>query len=68
MTPKEIKAARTSAGLTQLQAAALIHCGETTWQGWELGTRKMHPAFWELFHIKVGAPHFDGRALQEAWK
>lgn len=53
MTPQEIKAARLAAGLTQAQAAALIHCGMTTWQGWELGTRKMHPAFWELFKLKA---------------
>lgn len=64
MTPVEIKAARLAAGLTQLQAAALIHCGETTWQGWELGTRKMHPAFWQLFQIKA----CDGPALLEAAK
>lgn len=54
MTPEKIKAARVAAGLTQAQAAALVHCGTTTWQGWELGTRKMHPAFWALFKIKVG--------------
>lgn len=52
MTPTEIKAARCCAGLTQQQAAALIHCGASTWQSWELGTRKMHPAFWELFQRK----------------
>lgn len=55
MTPAEIKAARIAAGLTQLQAAARIHCGETTWQAWELGRSKMHPAFWELFKLKAKA-------------
>lgn len=70
MTPTEIKAARTAAGLTQQQAAALIHCGASTWQSWELGTRKMHPAFWELFAIKTGSTpsQFDSTAITEAWK
>lgn len=52
-TPEEIKAARLAAGLSQLAAARRVYCGETTWQNWELGTRKMHPAFWELFNMKV---------------
>lgn len=53
-TPAEVKAARESAGLTQEGAAKLIHCTLRGWQEWEAGNRKMHPAFWELFRIKLG--------------
>lgn len=53
-TPDEIRAVRTAAGLTQQQAAALIHCTTRGWEDWEGGQRKMHPAFWELFRIKLG--------------
>ena len=49
----EIRAARISAGLTQTQAADLVHTTCRTWQQWEAEDRKMHPAFWELFRIKV---------------
>jgi DNA (cytosine-5)-methyltransferase 1 len=52
-TPEEIRAGRESAGLTQREAARLIHCTERGWQDWEGGQRKMHPAFWELFRIKL---------------
>lgn len=55
--PAEIKAAREAAGLTQTEAAALIHCGLNTWQQWESElpdqNRRMHPAFWELFQLKA---------------
>lgn len=60
MTPssKQIKQTREQSGLTQTQAAALIYKGLRTWQGWETqegspGHRKMDPAFWELFKIKI---------------
>lgn len=49
----EIKAAREAAGLTQAEAAYLIHCSSNTWQKWECGERKMRPAYWELFQLKV---------------
>jgi len=42
-----------SAGLTQAGAGLRVHVGLRTWQKWELGERKMHPAFWELFKLKV---------------
>lgn len=51
-TPTEIRAAREAAGLTQTQAAALLHSALRAWQRWEAGDRAMHPAFWELFEIK----------------
>ena len=52
-TPNAIRAARTAAGLTQTQAAAMIYCTLRGWQDWEHGKRTMHPAFWELWRIKV---------------
>lgn len=54
-SPAEILAARTAAGLTQKEAAALIFCSWRTWQDWELGARRMHPAFWLLWRfIRAG--------------
>jgi DNA-binding transcriptional regulator YiaG len=54
-SPEEVRAARELAQLTQKEAADLIHCTESGWQKWELGERRMHPAFWDLF----------GRVLEE---
>lgn len=55
--PAEIRAAREAAGLTQGEAAALIYCHINSWQQWESEepstTRRMHPAFWELWRRKV---------------
>lgn len=56
---EELRAARKAAGLTQTQAGALLHTTCRTWQQWEAGDRKMHPAFWELFRIK--APMLNAR-------
>ncbi|RBH90728.1 XRE family transcriptional regulator [Xanthomonas oryzae pv. oryzae] len=47
--------ARGAAGLTQTEAAALVHSNIRSWQKWELGERRMHPAFWELFRLKLAA-------------
>lgn len=52
-TPKKIKQARKTAGLTQTQAAALIYKQLRTWQQWEAGDRTMDPALFELFEIKT---------------
>jgi putative transcriptional regulator len=52
-SPKEIAAARAAAQLTQTEAGQLIHASLTAWQKWEAGERHMHPAFWELFKIKL---------------
>lgn len=56
--PAEIRAARESAGLTQTAAGALLHTTCRTWQQWEAGDRRMHPAFWELFRIKTRCRSF----------
>lgn len=58
-TPTEIRAAREEAGLTQSQAAALVHSSPRNWQQWEDQTggqnaRRMHPGLWDLFRIRVG--------------
>jgi len=50
----EIAAARAAASLTQTQAAELIYSTLRTWQDWEAGIAKMHPAIFELFRIKTG--------------
>lgn len=51
--PKDIRAARNSAGLTQSEAAALVYSTLSAWQRWEQGERRMHPGLWELFNIKT---------------
>lgn len=51
--PDEIRAARKAAGLSQREAAALIHATLRAWEAWEQGERPMHPGLWELFRIKV---------------
>lgn len=51
-TPAEVRAAREAAGLSQTAAGALVHTTCRTWQQWEAGDRRMHPAFFELFCIK----------------
>ncbi len=33
--------------------AELVHASFTGWNGWELGSANMHPAFWELANIKL---------------
>ena len=58
-TPDEIRAAREAAGLTQSDAARLVHGTLRGWQNWEAPKdspehRPMHPGLWELFQIKIG--------------
>ena len=53
-TPAEILAARTAAGLTQQEAAAVVHRTERKrWSEWERGERQMQTDTWELFLIKT---------------
>lgn len=62
-TPEQIRAAREAAGLTQTEAATLIHSTMRAWQEWEAGNRRMHPGLWELFCLKAGVSqnsHLDG--------
>lgn len=53
--PGDIRAARKAAGLTQTEAARLVHSTLRTWQDWEAGKAWMHPGLWELFGLKVAA-------------
>lgn len=50
----QISAARKHAGLTQTEAATKIYSKLRTWQDWEGGARRCHPAIFELFLIKTG--------------
>ena len=59
-TPEKIRAKRVEAGLTQTAAATLIHSTCRSWQQWEAGDRRMHPAMWELFEIKAAEPPATG--------
>ena len=58
-SPAEVRAAREAAGLTQAQAAALVHASARNWQQWEqeagANVRRMHPGLWELFRLKTVA-------------
>jgi DNA-binding transcriptional regulator YiaG len=54
ISAETIRAARKTAGLTQTQAGAIVHCALRTWQDWEYGRSKMHMAFFELFCLKTG--------------
>lgn len=51
--PEAVRAAREAVGLTQTAAADLVHCQLRAWQQWEAGDRRMHPAFFELFLLKL---------------
>lgn len=50
-----LRVARELAGLSQAEAAALLYRTARNWQQWELGERRMDPALWELFQLKVRA-------------
>ena len=52
-TPADIRTAREAVGLTQTDAAMLVHTTCRVWQQWEAGDRRMHPAFFELFIRKI---------------
>ena len=58
-SPSQVRARRLAAGLTQTQAAELVHTTCRAWQHWEseddgsMAHRRMHAAFWELFTLKT---------------
>jgi DNA-binding XRE family transcriptional regulator len=47
--PTEIRAARLAAGLTQAQAAAIIHKTYRAWMEWEAGNRALDPVLWHVW-------------------
>jgi DNA-binding transcriptional regulator YiaG len=54
-TKEQIREARVAAGLTQAEAARIVHRPSyRTWQDWERGRTKMPLDAWELFMIKTG--------------
>ncbi len=60
-TPAEISAAREFIGLTQQEAAALLHISLRAWQRYEYGERRMQPALWELFRMEAEMDTDRGR-------
>lgn len=53
-TTIQVKDGRAKAGLTQTQAANVVHATHRAWQRWEAGDRAMSAADWELFQLKTG--------------
>lgn len=51
-TAAQISAARERAGLSQQQAAALVHVDIRSWRRWELAERGVNLAAWELFLLR----------------
>jgi len=52
-TTQQVREARSNAGLTAKKAAALVYRTQRNWFQWERGERKMCPALFELFCLKV---------------
>ncbi len=52
--PVMIRVRRDDAGLTQREAADLIHKSLDAYRAYERGRRKMDLTVWELFYIKTG--------------
>jgi DNA-binding transcriptional regulator YiaG len=54
-TPEQVREARDAVGLSQRQAAELVHSTTKAWERWESGERPCHPAIFELFAMKSHA-------------
>lgn len=50
----QIVSARNAVGYTQKQAAEKIMHSVRTWEKWETGERRMHPALFDYFLLKTG--------------
>lgn len=62
---QEVAQARADAGLTQREAAELVHLSTPgRWAEYENGTRNMDAARWELFRLKVW---LQGRGIELPW-
>lgn len=48
-----IRDARSNAGLTQAEAAAMVYATDRAWRYWESGVNPMPVSLWELFQLKV---------------
>jgi DNA-binding transcriptional regulator YiaG len=54
-SPENIRTARVNAGLTQQEAAELVHRADSArWREWESGRHRMDSSVWELFLLKTG--------------
>lgn len=51
--PAVLRQLRKDAGLTQAAMAELVYVARRTYQDWENGIAKCHPAFFELLRIKL---------------
>lgn len=65
-TPDNIRAARDRAGLTQAEAAELVHLGSAVrWSEYERSAQAIDTARWELFLVKTGQhPGFRRRSVK----
>lgn len=54
--PMDIRMVRVEHHLTQKGAAEKVFSSERTWQDWEAGVARMHPAVWALFRIRLRVP------------
>jgi DNA-binding transcriptional regulator YiaG len=52
-SPEQLKTLRESHGLTELQAAYIVHVSAGTWQHWEAGDFEMPQKLYELFCTKI---------------
>lgn len=66
ITKEQIKQARLNSGLTQKEAAKLVHIGLRTWQDGEGGTHKMSLANFELFCIKTNQQDYFNKAINNS--
>jgi DNA-binding transcriptional regulator YiaG len=61
--PADLIELRERYGISQREAAALAYSSERSWQNWESGERRMHPAIWAwVLHVseeKAKAGDFD---------
>ena len=53
MDSEKLKELRKQHGLSQTEAAALVHVSQRTWARYESGAKSVPPCVVELFQIKV---------------
>ncbi|MFM1991294.1 MAG: hypothetical protein RJA99_4251 [Pseudomonadota bacterium] len=58
-TPADLRAARATAGHTQVQAAALVRASRRSWIDWEAGTTAMPAGLWLLYRLLIGQLTLD---------
>lgn len=53
--PAEITKLREQYGLSESDAALVVHSTYRAWHQWEVGERRMHACFWNHFQVMIGA-------------